>query len=381
MIAALSRRWAKVKFAKVLQSSVLVAVLLTVAACTFEGPPDEPTQAATEASVAARVLRLGTQEAGNVPTRVQMEEFVRQVEERSGGRLVIQPVFNAGGDEVRGWDQAVARKAISGELEMAVVPSRAWDTEGVLSFRALSAPFLVSSDTVIKKAVEPALADGMLAGLTGTGVTGLALFPEGQRMLFSFKEPILTPADVSGKVIRAPRSETTYAALTALGGLPDDLPDNEFGEKVDAGLVAGAESSLAYASNLPTALTLAGHAIATGNLVLSSKFNTLVINSKIMEGLEGQDRQVLRDAAGATRNWAIGLVPSLAVVAKKYCQDGGKVVLATPSQASAFRAATAAVYTELEKDAGTRALIATLRELAANAPPDAPVEACDFDTY
>lgn len=381
MIGAVSRRWAQVKFAKVLQASFLVAVLLAVAACTFEDPPSPPTQAARTASVAARVLRLGTQESGNVPTRVQMEEFARQVEERSGGRLVIEPVFNAGGDEVRGWDQAVARKAISGELEMAVVPSRAWDTEGVLSFRALSAPFLVSSDAVIKKAVEPALADGMLAGLTGTGVTGLALFPEGQRMLFSFKEPILTPADVHGKVIRAPRSETTYAALTALGGLPDDLPDNEFGEKVDAGLVAGAESSLAYAGTLPTALTPSGHAIATANLVLSSKFNTLVINSKIMEGLGGQDRQVLRDAAGATRNWAIALVPSLAVVAKKYCQDGGTVVLATQSQASAFRDATASVYTGLEKDAGTTALIATLRELAANAPPDAPVEACDFDTY
>jgi TRAP-type C4-dicarboxylate transport system substrate-binding protein len=370
-----------VKFAKVPQASFLVAVLVTVAACTFEDPPEQPTQAATTASAAARVLRLGTQENGNVPTRVQLEEFARQVGERSGGRLVIQPVFEAGGDGVRGWDQAVARKAISGELEMAIIPSRAWDTEGILSFRALSAPFLVSSDAVIKKAVEPALADGMLAGLTGTGVTGLALFPEGQRMLFSFKDPILTPADVSGKLIRAPRSETTYAAIKALGGLPDDLPDNEFGEKVEAGLVAGAESSLPYASTLPTAFTPSGYAIATGNLVLSSKFNTLVINSKIMDGLEEQDRQVLRDAAGASRNWAVALVPSLALVAKKYCQDGGKVVLATQAQASGFRDATAAVYTELEKDAGTKALIATLRQLAANAPPDAPVVACDVDTY
>jgi TRAP-type C4-dicarboxylate transport system substrate-binding protein len=370
-----------VKFAIVPQASFVVAVLLTVAACTFEDPPEQPTQAATTASAAARVLRLGTQENGNVPTRVQLEEFARQVGERSGGRLVIQPVFGAGGDGVRGWDQAVARKAISGELEMAIIPSRAWDTEGILSFRALSAPFLVSSDAVIKKAVEPALADGMLAGLTGTGVTGLALFPEGQRMLFSFKDPILTPADVSGKLIRAPRSETTYAAIKALGGLPDDLPDNEFGEKVEAGLVAGAESSLPYASTLPTAFTPSGYAIATGNLVLSSKFNTLVINSKIMDGLEEQDRQVLRDAAGASRNWAVALVPSLALVAKKYCQDGGKVVLATEAQASAFRDATAAVYTELEKDAGTKALIATLRQLAANAPPDAPVVACDVDTY
>jgi TRAP-type C4-dicarboxylate transport system substrate-binding protein len=166
--------------------------------------------------------------------------------------------------------------------------------------------------------------------------------------------------------------------LTALGGLPDDLPDYEFGEKVDAGLVAGAESSLAYAGTLPTAFTPTGRAIATGNLVLSSKFNTLVINSKVMDGLEEQDRQILRDAAEGTRNWAIGLLPSLALVAKKYCQDGGKVVLATQAQASAFRDATAAVYTELEKDAGTKALIATLRQLAANAPPDAHVEACDF---
>lgn len=57
----------------------------------------------------------------------------------------------------------------------------------------------------------------MLAGLDKLGLTGLALIPEGQRMLFSFFEPVLKPADLAGKTIRAPQSDTTYDLLRALG--------------------------------------------------------------------------------------------------------------------------------------------------------------------
>ena len=32
---------------------------------------------------------------------------------------------------------------MTGELEMGLIPARAWDTEGVTSLRALHAPFLV----------------------------------------------------------------------------------------------------------------------------------------------------------------------------------------------------------------------------------------------
>lgn len=356
-------------------------MLLSVAGCTYEGTAEDPAQALTTAPGKPTVLRIGTQDDGQVPTRYQIEEFARQVEERSGGRLVIEPEFRAGGDEVRAWDQLVARRVITGDLEMAVIPARAWDTEGVMSFRALSAPFLLTSNEVIREVVKPQLADGMLAGLKSLGLSGLALFPEGRRVFFSFNSPILAPADVRGMVIRAPLSATTYASLRALGAVPADLAEDEFGNEVGAGTTGGAESSLAYATNLPSALTKTGRSIATGNLVLYSKINTLVINAKAMAALSDEDKQVLHDAAAYTRDWASALLSALPVEARKYCEENGKVVTVSAEQLDAFRQATSPVYAELEQDPETKALIAKLRDLAAKAPAEAAVEPCDYDTY
>ena len=92
-------------------------------------------------------------------------------------------------------------------------------------------------------------------------VSGLALFPERTRMLFSFRGPVLKPADVAGKTVRAPRSDTAYALLTAFGATPDDLVGEAFPDGLAAGKVVAAESSFAFAGSLPEPAT------ATGNLI------------------------------------------------------------------------------------------------------------------
>ena len=37
---------------------------------------------------------------------------------------------------------------------MGLIPSRAWDTEGVTSLRALNAPFLIDSDELLDEVVS-----------------------------------------------------------------------------------------------------------------------------------------------------------------------------------------------------------------------------------
>lgn len=339
-------------------------MLLSMTGCAYEMEED-PT-----------VLRLGSSDDGQGPPGDQIEEFARQVETRSGGKLVIEPVWHAGGQELWDHDQAVARNVVSGELDMALVPSRTWDSEGILTLRALSAPFLVTSSGVLKEAVEPELADGMLAGLDEVGLKGLTLIPEGLQLLFSFRSPILTPADTEGMVIRATRSTTAYKALAALGAVPEEVQELQFADQDDPGHLGAAETSFAYAAQLRPARTNTGLPIATGNVVLSARANTLVINLKALAELKEGDRQLLSEAAAATRNRASELLPGLSEEAQNYCRDGGTVVTASREQVDDFRRAMAPVYAELEQDPRTRDLIATLRELAARAPPEAAVEPC-----
>ena len=128
----------------------------------------------------------------------------------------------------------------------------------------------------------------MLGELDRVRVSGLALFPESTRMLFSFREPALKPADLAGKTVRAPRSDTTYALLSALGATADDLVGEAFPEGVAAGTVVAAESSFALAGSLPEPATV------TGNLILYPKVNSLVVNARIFQSLSGAQRQALK---------------------------------------------------------------------------------------
>lgn len=342
-----------------------LTAILAVAGCSAPA-------ASTPTQEQARTLRIATAEEPGRPAAAQLEEFARQVKELSGGQLLIEPVLKAVGDDKDDWDQAVARGVVAGDFDMGLVPARAWDTEGVNSFVALHAPFLVTSNTLLAKVAEPAVADEMLAGLDKVGVSGLALFPEGTRLLFSFENHSLRPADLAGKTVRAPRSDTTYALLKALGGTPDDLVGELFPDGVAAGKVVAAESSFALAGSLP------GLTTAAANLTLYPKLNSLVANTKFLQNLDEAQRQFLKDAAAATRTWATEAMTAPADDAAEFCQNGGTVVIATEADVAAFKAAGATVYTKLEADQETKARIAKIRALAATEPAPNDVRPCSL---
>ena len=332
------------------------AVSVALAACTSGSTGDKAGGEAAPVTV-----RLGTDDTPGRPGAAQIEEFSRQVQELSKGQVRIEPAWRAAGDE-DDWDQVVARKVIGGELDMGMVPARAWDTEGVTSLRALHAPLLVTSENLTAQIVTGELAPEMLAGLEAVGVTGLALLPEGPRHVFAFGDPPLSPADYEGMVVRAPRSETTYAVFEALGAKPDDFGggpgDDRFAEGVRKGQVDGAESAFPIAGSLPAPTT------AVGNVTFFPKVNSLVINTDAFHNLTDEHQAMLRDAAARTVDWAIKTTRSDTEIAKEYCANGGRIVLANQAEVAKFEQAVQPVYDELEQDAATKAMIARIRSLS-----------------
>jgi TRAP-type C4-dicarboxylate transport system substrate-binding protein len=349
--------------------SVLALAVLTLAGCNG----DEATKAG--GSGASVTLRVGTDENPGRLAGLQVEEFARRVEDLSGGKLRIEPVWEAAGKGIRDWDQRVARMVVGGELELGMVPARAWDTEGVTSLRALHAPFLVTSDELLDQVVAGELADEMLAGLKGAGVVGLTLVPEGLRHPFAFGEPLLSATDYAGARIRAPRSDVAYALFESLGASADDLVDPEFEQAVSEGSVAGAESSLGLVNSLPAV------AVATGNVTFYPKVNSLVVNAETFAALDEGQREVLERAAAQTRAWAIDAMPTDVEQAQAYCEGGGSIVHANEADIASLQTAAAPVYDELERDAQTRSLIDAIRDLKSQATVADPAPAtCDGST-
>ena len=318
-------------------------------------------------------LRIGTDDGPGRPASDAIEEFARQVKELSGGKLRIEPVWQAAGQGNRDWDQRVARMVVRGDLDLGMIPARAWDTEGVMSLRALHAPFLVTSDELLDQVVKSELAAEMLAGLDRAGVVGLALLPESLRHPFGFGKPLRSPGDYAGALVRTPRSDVSYALFEALGARADDLDGDAFDQAIADGSLAAAESAFVLASSLPAAT------VATGNVTFFPKVNSLVVNADVFGGLHDEQRGILEEAAARTLAWAIGSTSTDAEAAKAFCGSGGAVVLASGADVAALEQATSPVYAELERDAETKSLIEAIRALKSQVAVSATarVEACE----
>ena len=199
----------------------------------------------------------------------------------------------------------------------------------------------------------------MLDGLGQVHTTGLALLPIGLRHLYFFGTPPTTTAEMAGRGVRGPQSPTVWAFLSALGMAPDDPATSDaYAEAVRAGTLGAAETTYDLAPGAPAAAT------AVGNLVPYPYVLTLAARDAALDGLSDAERQILHEAADATRDGLIANRQSDADAAAAYCSSAHlAVVNLDPDQIAAARHAADPVYAQLEKDPGTKKTITAIRSI------------------
>lgn len=356
-------------------NTLVLAAMLAVGCGGFSPPAElprpDPGDKTGARSGPITITVVDSQPQGK-PSNLPLAEFARQVASLSGGSMTVEVVAEKLGDAIPAMsDGEVIDGVTRGAFEMAVVPARAWSDAGVTSLRALQAPLLIESDEHEAAVVSnDAISAELLGGLKGTGVTGLVLFPEGLRHLFGFGTPILSPADVVGEKIRTLRTRDTDAILEALGGLPIDAEEIDLEIAIPDGSIRGAESSFARVVEFPEL------PVATGNVVLYAKIDSLVVNDEFWTTLTEAQRTIVQDAADATRSWAIENQPTDADAAARYCATGGSVKLADPGSIDQFRTSLDDVAEGLAKDAAASELMTRIRQAKEGLSPE-PVEACD----
>jgi TRAP-type C4-dicarboxylate transport system substrate-binding protein len=353
-----------------------LAALLVAGCGTTAGPVTSPDSGAKAGGKPGPIaITVADSQPPGKPSNLPLAEFKRQVETLSNGSMTVTIDTDATADaDPPGSDGPVIDKVKSGTFQMAVVPARAWSAAGITSLKALQAPFLFESDEHVAAVVnDPAIAKDLFSGLDGSGVTGLTLFPESLRHLFSFGKPMLSPADVKGKTIRAISSLETTAIIEALGGTAVDPIGDAYPQAVDAGTIQGTDSGFTLAAGGKPSAT----ATATGNVALYAKVMTLVINSALWTKLDDAQRAIITTASDATRAWAIANQVKDAAAAVTFCAGGGTVVLADPARIAAFRAAEAPVYAALEADPATKQAIAAITARAPATPAATTVAACE----
>ena len=307
------------------------------------------------------VLRLADSNNSDQPDTGALEYFAAQVAKRSGGSLRIRITYLAAGSATPYVEERTIAAVRAGRFDLGWIGARAWDEVDVKSFRALQAPFLITSKRLLDRVVTSPLAGQMLASLARQNVVGVALVPDYLRHPAGMGRPLVSPADFHGARVRIQPSRVSAAVMKALGAVPVTISNSQIGYAIDQKRVDGQEVAM---------LSNPGGSVLAGNVLLFAKAMTLFANHDSYNRLTAVEQRMLRDAAAATVRHAVARNPTDAQIAEHFCFDRRRILLATPSELATLAREAQPVYRMLEADPQTRRFIQQIRAWKHTTPSD-----------
>jgi len=170
-----------------------------------------------------------------------VNEIIKQVEEESNGRIIIEhyPASQLGGE------REILEGIYLGTVDMGVISTG--PIEGFFPEIAVtSIPFLLSDREVAWEVFDGEFGQSlakMMEENTGIRVFGWA--ENGLRTFSNSKVPIHTPDDMKGLKIRTMENETHMSIVNSLGASAVPIPFNELYTALQQGTVDGQENGIA----------------------------------------------------------------------------------------------------------------------------------------
>jgi C4-dicarboxylate-binding protein DctP len=232
---------------------------------------------------------------------------------------------------------------------------------GVKEFEAFDLPYIFPSKSTLYAVTEGPIGKSLLQKLEPKGITGLAYWDNGFKIM-SANKPLRVPADFKGLKMRIQSSKVLDAEMRALGANPQVLAFSEVYQALQTGVVDGTENppSNMYTQKMHEVqkhLTVSNH----GYLGYA-----VIVNKKFWDGLpadiRGQLSQAMRDAT--TFEKAIAQRDN--DMALDAIRKAGKTTIytMTPQQQAEWRKALLPVHKQMEDRIG-KDLINSINKEAA----------------
>ena len=234
-------------------------------------------------------LSIASLEPIGAPTTLSVEYMAKLVEERSNGRLKINP--NPAG--VLGTGLQIMEGVSMGTIDMISMVLE-WYAPFVKDLNVYVMGFTFRDDDHFRKFLESPLFQGMQDQVLETmGVRMLASNWVGLPRVLVSKKPVKTPADIANIKMRVPEIETYLKVWKGLGTSPTRVAWAEVYLALKTGTVDAAEGPLdqMYATKFYEAapyITLTNH--------LQQVF-TISINDEIYASLPADLQKILTDAS------------------------------------------------------------------------------------
>jgi TRAP-type transport system periplasmic protein len=364
-----------------LQAIALTALItLAVAGCSGSGASVDKAGGEGEPVVLRMANAYG--DLGDLPA---IAYFVDRVEELSGGAASIE-VIDEWGDSAPDAEEQVVRSVSTGEVDLGWVGTRVFDTLGVTTFQALTAPMLVDSYALENAVIENGIAEQMMEGLDDVGVAGLGVLADGLRKPIGVSGPIVGPADWRGITFGMVASNGQADTIQALGATPAQVFGAGRKEALAKGTIQGFEFNLYNYARDPSLQHQAPY--VTANVSLWPLMDVLLATRAGLADLTAEQRgwleEAARDAAARSADLADNDADALGIA----CGTGARFAEASTADLAALEGGFASVYANLQRDPETKAFIERIQALKKSTaagpsltiPPDCTGKAPDRPT-
>jgi TRAP-type C4-dicarboxylate transport system substrate-binding protein len=301
------------------------------------------------------------------PVLEESQPFVDEVGRVSNNSIHLDLVSRPSTETT---EAELIRSVEAGEVDLAVVPARAWHARGIKDFDALSAPMAVDSLALEQQVLASDVATDMLTSVGVIGLVGLGILPGPMRKPVGITRKLLGSADFRGARIGLSASEVGTRSLQALGATPVTSALGGASLEGMDGLeyqVTGIQGNQ-YDSVART---------ITANVSLWARPLVVVANGK---KLRAGQADMLRSAAQAAIQSSAELQRNAETESAAVLCRRGKLQFITASEAQLeqLRDAFAPVYSWLQQDVKTRSHLERIQELRAQLPavPTSNVPTC-----
>lgn len=183
------------------------------------------------------VIKFSHVVATDTPKGQAAERFKQLAEKATNGKVKVELYPNSQLYK----DKEELEALQLGAVQMLAPSLAKFGPLGVKEFEAFDLPYIFPTKTALYNVTEGEIGKSLLKKLEPKGITGLAYWDNGFKVM-SANKPLHNPADFKGLKLRIQSSKVLDAQMRALGANPQVLAFSEVYQALQTGVVDGTEN-------------------------------------------------------------------------------------------------------------------------------------------
>lgn len=304
------------------------------------------------------VIKFSHVVALDTPKGQAAERFKELAEKSTKGRVKVEVYPNSQLYK----DKEELEALQLGAVQMLAPSLAKFGPLGVKEFEAFDLPYVFPSKAALYAVTEGPIGKGMLQKLEPKGITGLAFWDNGFKVM-SGNKPLRVPADFRGQKLRIQSSKVLDAQMRALGANPQSLAFSEVYQALQTGVVDGTENP---PSNMYTQKMheVQKHVTVSNHGYLGY---AVIVNKKFWDGLPADIRASLETAMRDATTFEKAIAQRDNDMALEAIRKSGKTAIhvQTAAEAAEWRKVLMPVHKEMEGRIGKDLIAAIAKTTAA----------------